>query len=138
MGDQQKQTGFRKVTTEPHNKPDKKDVIIHKYVEESKILKLINKMCNGETINSTQFDTIFDYVKKKGYLSTIQEEWYIPVWKNGNLVGHNKQTREAPGYRYLGIFAKVEDMENVLVFGDTRRGKISSIKRYKSGQIIYH
>lgn len=137
MGDQQKRGGSGK-SINPEHKQDKKDVIISKYVAEGKILKLINKMCNGETINSTQFDTIFDYVKKKGYLSTIQEEWYIPVWKNGNLVGHNKQTREAPGYRYLGIFAKVEDMENVLVFGDTRRGKISSIKRYKSGQIIYH
>lgn len=137
MGDQQKQNGFRKVTV-TENKQDKKDVIISKYVAEGKILKLINRMCNGELLNANQFDTIFDYVKKKGYLSTIQEEWYHPVWENGNLVRHEKRIREAPGYRYLGIFAKVEDMENVLVFGDTRRGKISSIKRYKSGQIIYH
>ena len=123
-------------TTSP--KRDKKDTIIAKYVEEGKILKLIDKMCNGETLNSTQFDTIFNYVKKKGYLSTIQEEWCVPVWKDGNLIRHDKQIREAPGYRYLGIFAKVENTEEVLVFGDTRKRKISYVRKYRSGQLIYH
>jgi len=136
--EKRKHTGVNKPTVETPKKQDKKDVIISKYVEENKILKLINRMCNGETINSTQFDTIFNYVKKKGYSSTIQEEWYVPVWKDGNLIRQEKQIREAPGYRYLGIFAKVENTENVLVFGDTRKRKISYIRKYRSGQLIYH
>jgi hypothetical protein len=137
MDDKQKQNNSGKpVTTE--RKPDKKDVIIRKYVAEGKILKLIDRMCNGELLGTDQFDTIFDYVKRKGHDSTIQEEWYIPVWQNGNLVRHDRQIREAHGYRYLGIFAKAENTENVLVFGDTRKRKISSIRRYTSGQLIYH
>ena len=72
--EKRKHTGVNKPTAETSKKHDKKDVIISKYVEENKILKLINRMCNGETINSTQFDTIFNYVKKKGYSSTIQED----------------------------------------------------------------
>jgi hypothetical protein len=137
MDDKQKQNNSGKPVTAEH-KQDKKDVIISKYVAEGKILKLIDRMCNGELLNTNQFDTIFDYVKKKGRESTIQEEWYVPVWQNGNLVRHDKQIRDARGYRYLGIFAKVENTEDVLVFGDTRKRKISSIRRYKSGQLIYH
>ena len=46
-------------------KGDKKDAIIRQYFAEYKILKLIDRMCNGESLNHDQFVTVFDYVKKK-------------------------------------------------------------------------
>lgn len=118
------------------DKKDKKDYIIVKYVQEHKILKLIDRMCNGEFLNTSQFDTVFEYIKKKGHSSTIQEEWYCPVWEKGELIRHDKEIREAPGYRYLGVFAKVENTDKVLIYGDTRQNRIVYVRQYPSGQTI--
>ena len=95
-------------------------------------------MCNGESLNHSQFVTVFDYVKKKGHSSVIQEEWMIPVWNGDCITHHRKETRERPGYRYLGIFATTEGNEMVLKYGDTRQCKIASRTCYKTGQIIEH
>ena len=95
-------------------------------------------MCNGESLNHDQFVTVFDYVKKKGHSSVIQEEWYVPVDIKDPLGKHMKETRERPGYRYLGIFATVEGTEMVLKYGDTHNGKIASRTCYKTGKIIEH
>lgn len=129
--------GVKPTNTEAPKK-DKKDVVIGKYVEEHKILKLIDRMCNGESLNHDQFVTVFDYVKKKGHSSVIQEEWMIPVWDGDSIAYHRKEIRERPGYRYLGIFATMEGNEMVLKYGDTRNSCIASRTCYKTGKIIEH
>ena len=111
-------------------KDDKKDAIIRRYVAESKILKLIDRMCNGETLNTDQYITIFDYIKKKGHSTVSQEEWHVPVWGETGIAYHRKETRDRPGYRYLGIFATTEGNEMVLRYGDTRQCKITSLTRH--------
>lgn len=121
-----------------NSKENKKDAIIRRYYAESKIHKLIDRMCNGESLNHDQFVTVFDYVKKKGYSSVIQEEWHVPVWGETGIAYHRKEIRERPGYRYLGIFATTEGNEMVLKYGDTHQCRIASRTCYKTGQIIEH
>lgn len=44
---------------------------------------------------------------------------------------------DVAGYMYLGVFAKSENMENTLIFGEIHRYRISSITKRESGQLYY-
>ena len=104
------------------------------YVTERRILKLIDRMCNGMFLNVDQFDTIFDYVKKNGSQSMMPEMRY--VYEDGRLVRY-EPVRYVAGCIYLGIFAKSENMENTLIFGEIGRNRITSITKRESGQLHY-
>lgn len=101
-----------------------------KYVDESKILKLIDRMYNGESLSTSQFDTIFDYIKKKGHKSVMEEEVFTPVRNESQIIRYEKSTYDRKGVRYLGVFVTTEYGDKIIYFGDTRKRKISSIKRY--------
>lgn len=120
------------------SRKDRNDKVIAGYVREARILKLMDRMYNGETLNTDQFDTIFNYVRKKGHPSRTQEEWRVPEWENGEIIRYNKEIRERPGYRYLGMFATMEGNEMVLKYGDTRMCRMKQRIRYKTGEIIEH
>lgn len=104
------------------------------HVSERRILKLIDRMCNGLFLNVSQFDTIFDYIKKNGSQSTMPEMRY--VYEDGRLIRY-EHVRDVAGYIYLGIFAKSENMENTLIFGEIHRNRISTITKRESGQLYY-
>lgn len=101
-----------------------------KYVDESKILKLIDRICNGESINIAQFDLIYNYVEKKGHKSVMEEEVFTPVWNESQITRYEKSTYDRKGVRYLGVFITTEYGDKIIYFGDTRKRRISSIKRY--------
>lgn len=104
------------------------------HITERRILKLIDRMCNGLCLYGTQFDIIFDYIKKNGSQSTMPEMRY--VYEDGRLIRY-EHVRDVAGYIYLGIFATSENMENILIFGEIHRNRISTIKRRESGQLVY-
>lgn len=88
------------------DKRDKKDELrIYKYVQEEKILKLIDRMYNCEGITIEQFDAIYKYVEKKGHPSIT-------------------------GTMYLGLIATTEFGNKVIRLGDHFNNRISRIKRY--------
>lgn len=104
------------------------------YVTEHRILKLIDRMCNGLCLYASQFDIIFDYIKKNGSQTTMPEMRY--VYEDGRLIRY-EHVRDVAGYIYLGIFATSENMENTLIFGEIHRNRISSITKRESGQLFY-
>ena len=104
------------------------------YVDERRILRLIDRMCNGLYLYASQFDIIFDYIKKNGSPSTMPEMRY--VYEDGRLIRY-EHVRDVAGCIYLGIFAKSENMENTLIFGEIHRNRISSITKRESGQLYY-
>ena len=104
------------------------------YVTERRILKLIDRMCNGLCLYASQFDIIFDYIKKNGSQTTMPEMRY--VYEDGRLIRY-EHVRDVAGYIYLGIFATSENMENTLIFGEIHRNRISSITKRESGQLYY-
>ena len=104
------------------------------YVDERRILRLIDRMCNGLFLYISQFDIIFDYIKKNGSQTTMPEMRY--VYEDGRLIRY-EHVRDVAGYIYLGIFAKSENMENTLIFGEIHRNRISSITKRESGQLYY-
>lgn len=106
-----------------------------KLVEEAKVHKLMNRMCNGDNINQKQFNTIFEFVKAKGYPSTIEEEWSVPVWRDNELVQYKKEIRERPGFRYIGVFACYKLGDKILRYGDTRKCCFKYIKLYPNGEL---
>lgn len=104
------------------------------YVTERRILKLIDRMCNGLCLYASQFDIIFDYIKKNGSQTTMPEMRY--VYEDGRLIRY-EHVRDVAGYIYLGIFATSENMENTLIFGEIHRNRISSITKRELGQLYY-
>lgn len=104
------------------------------YVTERRILKLIDRMCDGQFLYASQFDIIFDYIKKNGRPGTMPEMRY--VYEDGRLVRY-EHVRDVAGCIYLGIFAKSENMENTLIFGEIGRNRITSITKRESGQLHY-
>lgn len=104
------------------------------YVTERRILKLIDRMCDGQFLYASQFDIIFDYIKKNGSQTTMPEMRY--VYEDGRLVRY-EHVRDIAGCIYLGIFAKSENMENTLIFGEIGRNRITSITKRESGQLYY-
>ena len=104
------------------------------YITERRILRLIDRMCDGQYLNTSQFDIIFDYIKKNGRPSTMPEMRY--VYEDGRLLRY-EHVRDVAGYIYIGIFAKSENMENTLIFGEIGRNRITSITKRESGQLYY-
>ena len=104
------------------------------YITERRIFKLIDRMCNGLCLYASQFDIIFDYIKKNGSQTTMPEMCY--VYEDGRLIRY-EHVRDVAGYIYLGIFATSENKENTLIFGEIHRNRISSITKRESGQLYY-
>ena len=108
----------------------------NKYVEEVKILNLIDRMCNGESINANQFDDIYKFIERKGHSSTLELESHIPIWNDLNsIIGYDDEIRPRKGVRYLGLFATSEYSAPTIYFGDTRKYRIAYIRKYSNGLI---
>ena len=51
---------------------------IKKFVEDQKVLKLIDRMYTLQTINENQFDTVYSFVEEKGNSTTYERHYYVP------------------------------------------------------------
>lgn len=129
--------GVKPVNTEDPKK-DKKDVVISKYVEENKILKLIDRMCNRESINYDQLIQIYDLVKKKGHSSMIEMQYIVRVGRTGEE-HWSKDTKQIHGHRWLGLFIYEGEYDNtkIIRYGDIKCDRISEVKLYPKEKRVY-
>lgn len=127
-----------KHTEQVKPKDDKKDAIIRRYVAESKILKLIDRMCNGESINYDQLTQIYDLVKKKGHSSMIEMQYMVRVGRTGEE-HWSKDTKQIHGYCWLGLFIYEGEYDNTktIRYGDIKYDRISEVKLYPKEKRAY-
>ena len=90
-----------------------------KLYNESKILKVMDRLYNGERISVDQFLTVFEFIQRKGVISTIRRS--MSGYRGG---GWTEKSYDTEGHRYLGMFALEEYNEKVIYYGDTREYRI--------------
>lgn len=104
---------------------------IEKFVENEKVLKLIDRIYRGERIDEDQFLVIYNFVQKKGKKTYRTEKWHCPAYdpETGILIRTDTETKRKEGKMYLGIFAS-EDTTHAeyLLFHDVRPDKGKTIR----------
>lgn len=111
---------------------------LHRFSEESKVLRLIDRMCNNEGIRYDQLSQIYDLVKKKGHPSMIDMSYMVPVGPRGEM-HWAKDTKQVSGYRWIGLFVYEGDYDNtkVIRYGDVKNNRISEVKLYPNEKRAY-
>ena len=102
-----------------------------KLYDESKILKVMDRLYNGERISVDQFLTVFEFIQRKGIKSTIRR------YRSGYNDGRTNELYDTEGYRYLGMFALEEYNEKVIYYGDTRKYRIAKCTLCDDQIILY-
>lgn len=90
-----------------------------KLYDESKVLKVMDRLYNGESISVDQFLTIFELIQRKGIKSTIRRS--MAEYRGGRWT---EKSYDTEGHRYLGMFASEEYNKKIIYYGDTRSYRI--------------
>lgn len=104
---------------------------VEKFVEDSKVLKLIDRIYRGERIDEDQFLAIYNFVQKKGKETYRTEKWSRPVYDPGTgiLICTDAETKRKEGKMYLGVFASSDTYNGkYLLFHDVRPDKGKTIR----------
>lgn len=92
----------------------------NKLYNESKVLKVMDRLYNGERISVDQFLAIFELIQRKGVISTIRRS--RAKYQEGRWT---KETYDTEGHRYLGMYALEEYNKKIIYYGDTRAYRIA-------------
>lgn len=103
-----------------------------KLYNESKVLKIMDRLYNGERISVDQFLAIFEFIQRKGKPSIITRR--KAVYNSERWIDESYDTK---GHRYLGIFALEEYNEKIIYYGDTRVCRIQKCK-LGDGSLFYN
>ena len=103
-----------------------------KLYDESKVLKVMDRLYNGEHISIDQFLAVFEFIQRKGKISTIRRTMAIYLNKRWT-----EESYDTEGCRYLGMFALEEYNEKVIYYGDTRVCRIQKCK-LSDGSLFYN
>ena len=87
----------------------------NKLYNESKVLKVMDRLYNGEHISVDQFLAVFEFIHRKGKISTICRP--MAKYRSGEWT---EELYNTEGHRYLGMFAFEEYNEKTIYYGDTR------------------
>lgn len=102
-----------------------------KLYNESKVLKIMDRLYNGERISVDQFLAIFEFIQRKGKPSIITRR--KAVYNNERWIDESYDTE---GRRYLGMFAFEEYNDKIIYYGDTRAYRM--VKCYLGDNQIFY
>lgn len=103
-----------------------------KLYDESKVLKVMDRMYNGESISVDQFLNVFGFIQRKGVISTITRTKSVY-----NCERWTKESYDTKGHRYLGMFALEEYNEKIIYYGDTRAYRVVKCMLYDDQKLLY-
>lgn len=105
---------------------------IKKFVEDQKVLKLIDRMYTLQAINENQFDTVYSFVEEKGNSTTYERHYYVP---DGEFKVE-KKTTNTKVISYLGITVFKELDYQEMFFYNPTNGERKYIRKYNDGKLL--
>ena len=103
-------------------KLDKTKRLIKKFDELEKTLKLMNRMCRGESLTPEQYDAIIELVEKRGTKTTKKEILYRLL--SGEQTSQNREI-----VYWVGMYVQNEYDGKSIYYADPRDGHWHSVRR---------
>lgn len=116
-------------------KQSKEQKIIKKFVEESKVIKLIDRLCWGDFLSYNQCIQIFEFVEKKGKKCIAYDKIVRCTGIHYNQI--EESTKEIVGKHFLGIFVYEEYGYKYIRFVNPKLKAIKTLRIYDMYKEIF-